>query len=349
MERAGAERMVYDLVSCLRERYDVRVIAAGGGGALETEFKALGIELSVCPPGVSTYQRLTYLWRELRAHRPDLLHTHVGGDVWAGIVARAQRFHPWITTAHNEDQDDPLVRHVLRRWAARACDHTVCVSEVVKKYTAREFRVPKERLSVIPNGIDLSATKPRLGGTYHDVPRLALIGRLTAQKGQETVLRALALIKRPWKLDVYGDGPDRLRLERLVESVGIMPRVTFHGVVSDLQTRLTQSDLACFPSRWEGQGIALMEAAACGVPILASDLPVFREWFDDRAMRFVTMGDVEAWAAAFREVLAQPQPALKRAALAQSIVQERGSRTAMAEQYANVYDEWLKRYAYLTR
>jgi glycosyltransferase involved in cell wall biosynthesis len=345
LDRAGAERVVFDVMQCLADRYEFRLIAAGGGGEMEAEFRSLGIEVVLAPERADKLTLLRFLGKELREHRPDLLHTHLGGDVWAGAVAVWQRIHPWISTIHNEDRDDPWVRRFLRSQAARRVDHIACVSHVVKNYVHETYGAPLHRLSVIPNGIDLSLIQERPPRPFQDVPKLLCVGRLTGQKGQETLLRALAPIKRPWRLDICGDGPDRLRLERLTESLGLLPRVKFHGVVTDVKRRLAEADVFCFSSRWEGQGIAPLEAAASAVPLILSDLPVFHEWFSPSSAQFVTVDGVEDWTKAIELVLQRPADAIKRAAEARKIVQERGSREKMADTYAYLYDRWLNTYA----
>lgn len=349
LERAGAERVVFDLIECLKDRYEFRLIAAGGGGPMENEFRALGIEVVHAPKGASKTQLLRFFAQEFRTHRPDILHTHLGGDVWAGLVAWWQGIHPRLSTIHNEDLDDPWMRTRLRAFAAKRTDHIACVSHVVKEYVHKTFGVRLHQLSVIPNGIDLSCIEERSPRPFSDIPRLLCVGRLTKQKGQETLLRALARVKRPWRLEFCGEGPDRQRLERLTESLGLLPRVTFLGVVSDVKRRLAEADLFCFPSRWEGQGIAPLEAAASATPLLLSDLPVFQEWFDTTSAQFAPVDDVEAWAKQIEEILERPAESVKRALQAKQIVHARGSREKMAETYAYLYERWLNTYADPTR
>ncbi len=348
LERAGAERMVFDLITCLRERYDIRLLAAQGG-AMEESFRSLEIDVTIAPVGLSKFQLIRFFRNQFRTHRPDILHTHLGADVWAGMAAYSQRLHPWISTAHNDDRDDPIGRHLLRRSFAKRPDQTACVSHSVKHYMQVEFGVPAHKLVVIPNGIDLSTIEARPPRPFQDVPKLLTVGRLTKQKGHDVLLRALANIKRPWKLDICGDGPDRLRLERLVESLGILPRVNFLGVVSDVRHHLHEADVFCFPSRWEGQGIAMLEAAASAVPLLLSDLPVFRDWFDEQTASFAPVDDVTAWTKAIEHILQHPYEAIKAATKAQAITLQRGSREQMALAYDQLYTRWLETYAHSSR
>lgn len=345
LTRGGAERMVFDLISCLKDRYDIRLLSVIGG-EMEAEFRSLGIDVVLSPVGNDKLGLMKFFARELREHRPDILHTHLGGDIWAGFVAHWQKIHPWISTIHNEDHDDPWSRTLLRRFAARRADHIVCVSHEVKAYAHAKFGAPQSAMSVIPNGIDLTTIQQRPPRPFRDVPQLLCIGRLVTQKGQETLLKALARVKRPWRLDICGDGPERLRLERLTESLGMLPRVRFVGVVNDVRRRLAEADLFCLPSRWEGQGIVVLEAAASATPLLLSDLPVFHEWFDETSAQFVPVDDVEAWATSIEQSLQQPAFAIQSAQRARAIVLERGTREKMAEAYDALYTHWLHMYAH---
>lgn len=337
--------MVFDLITRLKDRYDIRLLSVIGG-EMEAEFRSLGIEVVVSPTDNHKLGLMKFFAREFREHRPDVLHTHLGGDIWAGFAARWQKIHPWISTIHNEDHDDPWSRTLLRRWAARNADHIACVSHTVKAYAHTKFGAPLHALSVIPNGIDLTAIQQRPPRPFQDVPKLLSVGRLVPQKGQETLLKALARVKRPWQLDLCGDGPERMRLERLTESLGILPRVRFVGIVNDVKQRLAEADLFCFPSRWEGQGIALLEAAASATPLLLSDLPVFHEWFDESSAQFAPVDDVEVWALKIEQALQQPARVIQSAQRARAIVLERGTREKMADAYDALYTRWLTSYAH---
>lgn len=344
--RAGAERVVFDIATHLpKEVFDVRVIAAGGGGEMAEDFRSAGIPIAIGPETRDRRQTVRFLRAELKAHRPQILHTHLGGDVWAGYVAFRERIHPWIATLHNDDRDDGFAKHALRGMAYRRADHVACVSEAVRHYAKKEFRVKDDRLSVIRNGLDLGLIPLRGSLSFHDTPRLISVGRLVPQKDHETLLRALAQIKRPWVLDVYGEGHKRHELEKLAEELGILPRVQFHGNVPQVAKQFAKADIFCFPSRWEGQGLAMVEAAVSGVPIIASDLPVFRETFDEHALAFAAPGSVEDWTRQLRMVLADPISALRRAGEAQKIARKTFTLERMIKEYTDLY----QRYAHSSR
>lgn len=344
LDRAGAERVVVDLlIECKHRGHDVRLLTGWGGGPLEDECKKAGIPYELGPITKDRRQTFHFFQNALSRTRPDVFHTHLGADLWGGLAARRLRIHPWIVTAHNDDQDEPFARHVFRGLMYRRADHVSCVSGTVKRYIRKEFHLPEERLSVIRNGIDLSKLHQRGSQEFSDIPRILCIGRLTRQKGQDILLRALARISRPWHLDLLGEGSDRLALERLAESLGIAPRVTFVGSVGNVQEWLGKADLVCVPSRWEGQSLALLEAAGSGVPVLAQDLPVFHESFDESMIGYVPGSSPEAWTRVLSETLAGSSLALFRAYQAQLQVEQLFTRSRMADEYLACYERLLNK------
>jgi glycosyltransferase involved in cell wall biosynthesis len=339
--RAGAERMVLDLARQLPSRgFRVLVVSLGGGGEMEREFRAAGIALRIAPPTSSTRERwrlVRFLYAIAKEERPAVWHTHLGGDLWGGCVAWLRRLHPWIITAHGRMMDEPRLWQMARGVAYRHADQVVSVSDDVQDYIRAAHRLRAEKTRVIRIGIDLHHFPSRGSAPYRDIPRLVMVARLDEGKNHATLLRALAPIRRPWTLDLFGTGPEQERLMRLAESLGILPRVHFYGSVMNIPDRLRASDLFCFPTRHEGQSVALLEAAASGVPIIASDLPVFRESFDEEAMRFVPADAVKAWTRAIEDALADPVSALRRAARAEQIARRDFSLERMASEYAKLY------------
>lgn len=333
--------MVFDLARRLPEHgFRVRVIAAGGGGEMEEEFRRAHIPLAIGPVTHGLRGRLEtvrFLRAQIRHAWPSVWHTHLGGDVWGGMAAEREGLHPWITTIHDREVDHPFLRRRLRQRMMSRVDHVVCISEFVRACVAKEYG-RREDVSVIPLGVDVGAFVSRGSRPFAEVPQLVTIGRLVPEKGHEVLLRGLASVKRPWHLDVIGEGPLRHEIERLSEKLGLMPRVTFVGSVSDVAARLTKADVFCFPSAHEGQGIALLEAAASGVPIVTNDLPVLHETFDPSMLTFVdSLLSAQAWAEAIESVLADPYAAMQRARRAESVISERFTLDRMVQEYVDLY------------
>lgn len=306
---------------------------------MEADFKTVGIPVTIAPPsktGLSRRHLVDWLVSRWSEHRPDVVHTHLGADVWAGFACRKLKI-PQVITAHSHEPGLALPIKLLRWQAYRGAAHVVAVSDSVRRMILRQYGVSMERSSVIRIGIDLARFKPRVAHQAGDMPHLVSVGRLLEDKGHHILLEALALIKRPWTLEILGEGPERISLQRRAELLGIMPRVTFAGSVPDVPERLAHADLFLLASRHEGQAIALLEAAAAQVPALVSDLPVFHEVFPPDAMMYAPVDNVEAWVMAMNEVLNQYGKAMERAVQARKIVERSFSLQGMVSEYSQVY------------
>ena len=342
--RAGAERLVLDLARALPQHgFRSRVIAAGGGGEMERDFLDAGVEYAI-GPAVSSWRRyetVNFLKRQIAAYPPAVWHAHLS-EIWAGWALRSSNAKaPFVVTAHNDDRDDPWVRHKARGMAFRDADKVVCISKVVQQYVEQEFHVPSSETTIIRNGIDLRRVIGRTKRIFSEPARLVTVGRLVAQKDHATLLKALARIKQPWQLDILGQGPEQPALERLAGSLKLTSRIHFLGSVANVAERLSHADLFLFPSRWEGQGIALLEAAAAGVPVIASDLPVFHETFDAQSLAFAKAQHVSAWARAIEIALAYPEHALTRARRAEEITRRKFALDRMVDKYVQLYRSLL--------
>ena len=107
-------------------------------------------------------------------------------------------------------------------------------------------------------------------------PRAVAVGRLVPVKGFGLLVRAwekVAAVHPDWKLEIWGDGPERGSLERLVRGKGLEKNVLLRGATGEVREKLLQSSMLVFPSLFEGFGMVLVEAMACGVPCVAFDCP----------------------------------------------------------------------------
>ncbi|HEX4575191.1 MAG TPA: glycosyltransferase family 4 protein [Gemmatimonadales bacterium] len=171
--------------------------------------------------------------------------------------------------------------------------------------------VPRDRIDVIPEGIDTTVFRP--GAAPRAAwPTFLYVGRLKRYKGLEIALRALAVARqaRPdVTLTIAGQGDDRPRLERLVRALQLGEAVRFVGFVSEDEKRrlLCQAWAVVYPSPKEGWGISNVEAAACGTPALASDSPGLRESVRPGETGFlVRHGDVRGLADRMLALAADP-------------------------------------------
>ena len=328
--------MVVDLARRLpKQGFVPRIIALGGGGPLEEEIRASGIELMIGPATNDRRATKRFSDHALAGLSADtIVHTHLGADHWFGVPAQRRGFR-WVSTCHNDDRQDPWWKRRIKTWAWNRADRVAAVSVVAKDFwQSHGARI--DHWKVIPNGVELSRFTPKTHLSYSDIPLMVSVGRLVEQKRQAWLLRALAPIQQPWRLELLGDGPLRGSLEALADELGIRPRVSFRGVLPDVRQALSRADLFVFPSAWEGQGIAVLEAAASGVPLVLSDLPVFHEWLSDRSALFVPES-IEAWTQALEQALHDARGMQTMGWHAYEDVCRVGSIDHMVQRYSELY------------
>lgn len=164
-------------------------------------------------------------------------------------------------------------------------------------------------IEVVPNGVDIGFFRPDPAVVPGPRPRLAYVGRVKRYKRIDLFLRAAQLLRRErpdLEVEIVGRGDHRPALERLAARLGLGGTVRFTGEVSEEEKRerLRRAHVVAYPSPKEGWGIAAMEAAACGVPVVASDSPGLRDSVrHGETGLLVPHGDVAQLAAALGRLL----------------------------------------------
>jgi phosphatidylinositol alpha-mannosyltransferase len=296
-----------------------------------------------------SFARVTTGWglrrrlREVfRAEKIDLVHIHGGLAPTLGLVAPlaawdlglpvVATFHSWFPRSHLLSLSRGIAQWSLDRHQA-----AIAVSQPVVEAHARYLDADWE---IIPNGVDTEFFHPRGGRSEPtEGPRLLFLGRLDPRNGLETVLRALpAILERHprARLTVAGDGPLRPWYERLARPVA--DHVEFLGRVNGNRPEVYgTADLYLCPTTKASFGITLLEAMACGTPLVVSDITGFRELVDGGAEAvLVPKDDSAAWARAANELLDHPERlnAMSRAGRAKAV---RFAWPRVAHQVFSVY------------
>lgn len=182
----------------------------------------------------------------------------------------------------------------------KKCRAVFCVSETTKADVAQTYGYPKDKIFVVPNGVDRSSFSADTKARDCD-PYLLMVGARYSHKNVDEVLQMSDLWSAKYRLLVTScAGSYRQQLEKQVASLGLQDRVQFLDYLSrDELIRLYQGCSALvYPSKWEGFGIPPLEALACGSPVIASGIPVHREVLGDAAF-FVELGNRASWSSAF--------------------------------------------------
>jgi glycogen(starch) synthase len=242
----------------------------------------------------------------VRRLRPDVVATHCSKFYapWAAVLATAGA--PLIVHLHNAERtadgpESPLWTRLLLRTARRV----IAVSPAVAAYAQRMRPVLEGRIHVIRNGV--APEPPGIPPEARPQPFLLAVGRLSAQKGIDVLLDALARTRTAVPLVIAGDGPDRGALADRAARLGVGARVDFLGDVShDRVLRLLRGATAVvMPSRFEGNPLIALEAMQAGAALVASRIPGLPPELEDGATGLlVPPDDAGSLAAVLDRVLA---------------------------------------------
>lgn len=184
---------------------------------------------------------------------------------------------PYVLTVHGLDLYSNLSNPRWRReitFAGRGARAIICVGSKLAADVVEELGLDASRVVVIPNTYDVARFRhvPR---TREPLVRVLSVGRLSYEKGHDVLLHAFAKVIGGGvaaRLTFVGDGPERVTLEALTRELGLQSSVEFKGVVLDaaLAAEMTSADVFVLPSRSEGFGVALIEALATGLPVVAT-------------------------------------------------------------------------------
>lgn len=210
-----------------------------------------------------------------------VLHGH--GLLWLPLFAAAQMASgvPLVITLHNLVPDDlsAAQKRVLQIAVGRAA-HLIAVSQAVAE-SARRILGAREKIIVVRNGVDTNRfnnpnlpTRPVVRALLGLAPSdlaVICIARLSPEKGVVTLLQAASLLKgeRRMRVFIVGDGPQKRELQNVANEYGLNDIVQFLGTRSDVPALLQGADVYVQPSHKEGLGIAVMEAMAAGLPVVA--------------------------------------------------------------------------------
>ena len=268
--------------------------------------------------------RLANLFREGRF---DVVHVHGGLAPTFGLLAPVAAWKagiPVVATFHSWFPRSPGYRFWRRplQWMLDRHDALIAVSEPVVQAMSRYFRGAWE---IIPNGVDTGYFQPN-GRRPPDAarsPQLLFLARLEPRNGLSTVLDAMPRILSRFphaRLVVAGDGPWRGLYERRARSLG--DRVTFLGrVFDDRPAHYSAADLYLCPTTRASFGVTLLEAMACGTPLVVSDNVGFRAVVGDGAEAvMISSTDPAAWADTTIALLEDParRDAMSRAGIAKA-------------------------------
>jgi len=289
---------------------------------------------------------------------PDLIHAHqLLSPTTVALVARAAHGTPILLNPHacgaigdvGVLSATPLGRLRLRA-TVREADRFVAISGAIRAELLAAG-VPEARIVSIPNGVDLERFRPagaqerialRRALGLAEAPTVVYTGRLSPEKGADVLVAAWPAVARAVpgaRLILLGDGAERERLLEAARAAGVAGSVALLGAAADVAPYVRAADAAVLPSRTEGLPVALLEAMACEVPVVATAVGGSAEILRDGATgRLVPPARADALAAGLVEALTD-RAARARAHLARDEVAARYGLDRIVGRFLEVYAE----------
>jgi glycosyltransferase involved in cell wall biosynthesis len=289
LKGGGAERVMVNLAQGFLQQgcaVDMVLVKAEGVYQKQLPEQALIIDLGVR----STYLALPALRRYLRQQEPQALLSTLNLTNLVALLARrfsssATRVVIRVASTVSLQKRTPLKKIMERQalhWLYPWADEIVAVSKGVADDLAVYAGIERQRIRVVYNPVitprlhqlaSLEAEHPWF--KENSVPVILGVGRLSAPKSFATLVEAFALVRRqrPARLVIFGEGEQRVHLENLAHALGVASDFALPGFTSNPYAHMRRAAVFALCSLWEGLPNVLIEAMACGCPVVSSDCP----------------------------------------------------------------------------
>ena len=355
LNRGGLERAVIDLVRAqMSLGHRCQVICLFERGTLADELDELGVPVHACGKRRGFDVRaLLHARKRLKVHATEILHTHnAAAHYHAVLAALGLPIRRTINTRHGMGALETASR---REWLYRrslvATQAVATVCEAARRELSRLGAVPDAKLIAVPNGIRVehfpvsdANTRARFVGSLGLPPRTRIIGtvgRLVRAKHHVSLVSAFAGLHEQMPdsaLVIVGGGELRGELEEQIRELSLQGKILLLGDRDDVRDLLCGFDVFAMSSLTEGYSIALLEACAAGVPIVATDVggnsEIVREGLNGT---LVPANSVGALSRALRELLGNVDICERMGRDGRAWAMEHGSFTAMARRYDALY------------
>jgi glycosyltransferase involved in cell wall biosynthesis len=306
----GPQLRAVQLMAAMGRGTQHEVLAMDGDTAALARLPA-GVACTALPrlPAGGALATVGRLVRLLRAAKPELLLTYNWGAIEAVFAARLAG----VAVVHHEDGFLPdeverrkWRRNLLRRVLLPAVAKVIVPSAVLAGIACREWRLRRDHVVHLPNGVDLQRFAPS-ARPPHGPCVIGTVGGLRPEKDHRALLAAFAAMRQPARLLLVGDGPLAGALAAEVAAAGLADRVEFAGAVAEPAAAYRRMDVFALSSRTEQMPLSLLEAMASGLPVVSTDVGDVRRVLPPAAAGgVVPRGEPRAMAAALDALVADP-------------------------------------------
>ncbi|NND99571.1 MAG: glycosyltransferase [Pirellulaceae bacterium] len=350
MRRMDANRIVPE-VACLKEPGPLAAEIASEF-TVHSDLLAAKWDLRVLPR----------LVRLMHQRRIDAVITVGAGDkmFWGRLAAHIAGVPAIGSALHSTGWPDGVGR--LNRWLTRITDSFIAVADSHGEFLSDFEKFPSDKVQVIRNGVDCDRFCPDRDaarsvreelGLAADTPLIGIVAALRSEKNHSMLVHAAAKVRdeQPnahWL--VIGDGPERATIEKLSDDLKLNDRIHFLGTRHDTPRLVSALDVFTLCSLNEAFPVSILEALACQVPVVATDVGSVRESILDGVTGFlIPSQDIHAMASCVSKLIASPEQRESLGKAGRELVLQSGSLQSMVEGYENLvsrlYDQQAKRYA----
>jgi glycosyltransferase involved in cell wall biosynthesis len=334
--------------------HDVTVLTANLDGLPEEErvdgYRVIRFNHSIKMVGNTISPTLFFRLMEMR-NDYDVIHAHSHLFFPTNICALVKKYgsSPLVITNHGIlSASAPHWLNVgymntLGRWTLNAADRVICYTPVERDLLVSEFGVHPEGIAVIPNGVNTDVFSPDPAARDRDVRRLLWVGRYVKGKGIEYLIHAAAelLPEVPdLRLTLVGEGPEEAEIRQLATELRLDGHVEYLPFMSydEMPAQYRRAEMLVLPSLHEGVPRTMLEAMACGRPVVISEFDHLREIVDGGGVMF-PKGDVSALADAMRSLLRDPEEADELGRRARETIIRQNSWRNTVESTLDLYRE----------
>jgi len=369
LNRDGAQKIIYYLATWDQNSSNRHIVCAWKrGGPLKKDFEEKSIPVFVPEDNSHSIKKilcvLKYLDSVIESQKIDVIHAHMADGAFWGSLASTRHSIPMLITHHGNNlvPQTPLYFKLLSKLlllvTARIAKINITVSQSVKTKLKNTLFLNGKNIVIIKNGVPTSRgidqsirdkeSKSRANLNFSSYgPNIIAVGRLIEKKGQSQLIDVVPKILLTFpnaRFTFLGAGPQKSALEQRAKIINVADHCIFPGTTNNVLAYLKKSDLYVTTSHQEGIPVATLEAMACGVPVIASNVLGNREIVTDEVTGLLyPLGDTDKLSQAIHRLLDNPSFANSLASNGEKFIDAEFSLEKMALHYEVIYQKLSNR------
>lgn len=299
----GASKLIFDMLPRMKAKGNIceLLVLSGKESKYINDLCQQGILVHIIPSDIRGHlKKIKYIMNWISSRNYDVIHVNLFPTIYYCSIVKVllgRKCPPMVMTEHSTDnrrRHKPFLRPV-EKFIYKKYDYIISISEQTQEKLCTWLK-QKNRLkfTVIENGIDVKSFKNAkaispnaLYSQYCcDDILLLTVGSFTPQKNHKILIEALAHLPDRFKLILAGEGPLENEIRAQIKNLNLENRVVFLGFRRDIPEIMHTADILVIPSLWEGFGLIAVEAMACGLPIVASNVPGLAEVIGECGIKF---------------------------------------------------------------